>query len=1117
MDSTLTRALPGTGQPSRPADEAALQLPFDFAPTPNTRHAAACHPFDVGVPSIRGVAPDVLLATVFGIALARYNAQAMIPLLAARLLASGQVLSRTPLRLQIGPDTTCQELLGQVGSQVSSVAAPAGSVWGAGGARAAISFIESTPGQVPDVLSVLAQSNSDLASADLQWVITGSGERRRGALAYNASLFKASSVARLAGHIEVLLGQFVAHLDQPVARVPMLGRHERDWLAQVGNGRRCALPGEFVHQSFEAHCAAAPDAIAVRWREHSLSYAELNRRANQLAHHLAAQGVGANHPVIVCVEPGVEIAVALLAVLKAGAIYVPLDPAYPAARIRAILDDTNPKLVLSLSALIAKLGLGSSATFAFDTNADVLDGLPGGNPNLPVDPAQTATIYYTSGTTGKPKGVMASQGNLRAYIRLAQERYAFTARDVMPAIARFSFSISMFELMSPLVAGGTLIVLDRDHVLDLDRLVRTLAEVTFFHAGPSLLKNVLAHIRKHYRNFRAFSGVRHASSGGDMIAPEILESLKEIFANAEVFVIYGCSEVSCMGCTYPVPRDATVTRTYVGRPFDNVVVRVLDTALNQVPAGIVGEIHFAGAGVVKGYLNRPELGAEKFVEIDGLRFYRTGDMGRLSDDGWLEILGRNDFQINVRGMRIELGEVEVNLRRAPGVRDGVVVAKLAASGDKALVAYFVADPAGAGRARAVDRIAAIRRHMVENLPDYMVPASYVELETLPLNHNMKVDRRALPEPELAHQRVAGDPRLRQPETPTEQQLAALWKRLLGVVQVGLDDNFFELGGQSLNAMEFIAAAKQALGADLDGMEVLRESLEVLAAMCDRRLGRLVADPAQRARAAATGERIEIFHFGADRSLYGALHTPARDASGTAVLVCAPIGQEHVRTHFILNRLGRQLAAQGAPVLRFDYFGCSDSLGDSVDASCERWQRDIVDAYHELRHRSGGHRIVGVGARLGATLLVHAAQRVDLAGIVLWDPIGEGTQYYAEMAEMHRRYVRGTQHLRLGRSPRRLHGAEELLGTTYSSAALEQLRSLALASKLSACAQPLKWLITSQPQDQLALFGSIARKHAGSRIEQLEFDCHWHEVAQMAEVLPDVGISRALATMVREAA
>jgi amino acid adenylation domain-containing protein len=1111
MDSTLTRT-PTLAEVA--PFSAALKLPFDHAPTPSTANQLATHEFDIELPHLSGVAADQLLVALFGAALSRYGAQDSVPFAVPRLLASGELLSLVAVHLHTGTDVTLKALLDDAGRQLCRVADVVHTAWAGGGGKAALTFVESAPGATPDILALLQHAPVELRQADWQLVVDGDGARRRCTFVYNGALFKPASMVRFAGHLGVLLARAALQLEQRVTELALLTEAEANWLDANSTGQRRALPERFLHQAFEAHCAAAPDTVALRYRDQALSYAQLNLAANRLAHQLLERRIGREDRVVVCVEPGFEIAIALLAVWKVGAVYVPLDPAYPPARIRAILDDTRPALVLTRSHLIDKLGLERSVCLSPNVAQLLQSGSSCENPNLTVDPDQTASVYYTSGTTGTPKGVMASQANVRAYIDLARERYAFGSNDVMPAIARFSFSISMFELMSPLAAGGTLVILDREHVLDLARLSRTLAEVTFFHAGPSLLKNLLAHIREQHADFNAFARVRHASSGGDMIAPEVLESLKQVFPRAEVFVIYGCSEISCMGCTYPVPRDTVVTRTYVGKPFDNMVVKLFDAKLQPVPVGVVGEIHFAGAGVVKGYLNRPELTAERFVHVDGQRFYRTGDLGRLNEDGWLEILGRNDFQINVRGMRIEIGEVEYNLRKAPGVRDAIVMAKPDASGEKVLVAYLVPDATARASTRAPERQAAVRRHMAGQLPDYMVPAHYVELDALPLNHNMKVDRRALPEPVLARARAAHDSALRAPEAATERALAAILSELLEVDRIGLDDNFFELGGHSLNARQFIDRTYRNLGARLSDMSVLRESVEVLAAMCDQQLG-TSASVAPRRTPSSTPprDRIDRFHFGPGGSLYGALHVAQGVPTDDAVLICAPLGQEHVRTHFVLNRLGRQLASRGLPTLRFDYYGCSDSLGSGIEGDCERWCEDIVSAYQELLHRTAARRVIGVGVRLGGTLLHAAVTRIDLSRLVLWDPVVDGRNHHDTLVRLHRRFLRATRDLRLSHA-RHVDGGQELLGSTYSHAALAQLRALRISAAPTAALPALAWLASCGHGEQRALFESLAAGRNGNEFRSLDFDCAWNDLAQMAEVLPDVGIGKHLLAMVQ---
>jgi amino acid adenylation domain-containing protein len=840
----------------------------------------------------------------------------------------------------------------------------------------------------------------------------------------------------------------------------------------------------FAHERFEAQVAAASDAVAVRFQDSSWTYGELNAHANQLARALLARSVGPEARVVVCLEPGFEIVVSLLALLKVGAVYVPVDPAYPSARIEAMLEDTRPALILSTSGLATRLAFPRAETLCLDGSARELADQRAENLQLSLQAEQTAYIYYTSGTTGVPKGVMASQANLQSYLALAQGRYGFGRADVMPALARFSFSISMFELLSPLIAGGTLLVLEREHVLDLARLSQTLQQVTAFHAGPSLLRGLLRHIRHHYQDLSAFARVRHASSGGDMVPVEVLSWLREIFVNAEVFVIYGCSEISCMGCTYPVPRGQPLSKTYVGSAFEGVAVRVVDDELRSLGPDAVGEVLFAGPGVVKGYLNRPELTHEKFVYLDGTRFYRTGDHGRFNRDGYLELLGRSDFQVKLRGVRVELGEIEHHLRRAPGVENGVVSARELGDGEKSLVAYVVSD--GSGGVDVAARASAIRAYLAQQLPEYMVPVSYVELPALPLNHNMKIDRRALPDPSRAITRAAEAPAAREPVTTTEQRLAAIWAGLLAVDGVALDDNFFELGGHSSLALQLILRVEQELGVTLTGIELLRESLEVQAAICEQRAhGGPVraATPAAGARV----EPLELFYFGAGQRLFGALHGRPEPAAGLAALICAPVGHEYLRAHFILQRLARQLGKAGVPALRFDYYGCRDSLGESDEATCSGWARDIVAAHDELQRRSGASRVIAIGARLGATLLTSVASGLDFHKLVLWDPVLRGAEHHRQLRRAQRQYQRTHAPPQLRLPSWRRRTTQALLGCELAPPALREL-------------------------DALVLEPSVA---IAPKVRTLTTDCGWLDLQHLEDMLPDCGISRQLLELALE--
>lgn len=849
-----------------------------------------------------------------------------------------------------------------------------------------------------------------------------------------------------------------------------------------------SLFAPLVHQRFERQAAVAPDAAAVRFLDRTLGYDALNRRANRLAHALRERGVRSGQRVVVCLEPSLDIAVALLGILKAGGVYVPIDPGYPLARVRAILEDTRPAVVLAEDALRLKFELPEATTLSVArlTEAEA-EADHERNPEPGVAEHQPASVFYTSGSTGAPKGVVSSHANLRHYVEVAERRYGVGPGDVMPALARFSFSISLFELLTPLVSGATLRILPRAEVLEPRSLARALEEATIFHAGPSLLKGLIAHVRREYASFEAFERVKHASSGGDMVPPEVLEGLKQIFSNAEVFVIYGCSEISCMGCTYPVPRDRTVTKTYVGRPFEDMSVRLLSPDDRDVAPGDVGEIAFAGRGVTLGYLNRPELTAEKFVTLHGQRHYRTGDLGRFSEDGWLEMLGRSDFQVKIRGMRVELAEVESELKRAPGVRDAVAGAHAAADGEKLLVAYLVPDEAAAGAATKAQRLGAVRAQLTARLPDYMVPAVYVELERLPLNFNLKLDRRALPAPTEADFRALSVEDLRAPASETERAIAALFQRVLKLERVGLDDNFFELGGDSLRAVELCAGVERALGVPLEGMELLREPLEVLARLCDRKLGKESAAAARNGNAAV--DRVETFYFGAERALYGVLRRHGEARSGTAALLCGAVGQEAVRSRFVLTKLARNLARDGVPALTFDYFGCGDSLGETADAPGTRFLDDLAQAAEELRRRTGAARVVAVGVRLGALLLAQVASRIGVERVVLWDPVRDGAEHFAELGRMQRDYLRSLAPLRLPNFRWQQSPPGELLGTQYSPDLIGTISS---------------WRL--EPRGDVPYV---------VRTLETNGTCGWSDLGRLEDVLPDLGISSRIRELLRE--
>jgi amino acid adenylation domain-containing protein len=568
-----------------------------------------------------------------------------------------------------------------------------------------------------------------------------------------------------------------------------------------------------IAQAIEQQALLRPDAIAVRFGEHELSYRDLNRRSNQLGRHLSNIGVSLGSKVGLCMDPCVEFIVGLLAVLKLGCTHVPLEPGYPKERLELIANETELAIVLTQRALSSSLEYLDRKLLQVDFIESVLTDFDESNLGTLVPADTIAYIIYTSGTTGTPKGVMISYANLAHYIDAACSGYGYGPRDVIPSMARFTFSITFFELLSPLVTGAQLLLLERGKLLDMPSMVQTLREVTCIHASPSWWRKLVSYIDGQDGVDARFSQLRHISSGGDMVPADLLESLKRLFVGAEVFVIYGCSEISCMGCSFRVPRERSLERTYVGLPFPNMGVRLLDSSHHPVPLGVVGEVHFRGDGLAAGYLNRPELTQERFLNVNGERLYHTGDLGRIDpSDGHLELIGRSDFQIQLRGIRIEPSEIEAHVRKMPGVQDAAIAAPFMQDGERQLVCYVVSASGGTVRARE------LRDFLKVRLPDYMVPSVYVALDTLPVNVNQKLDRLALAKLPTGVRSLSEN--LEPARTLHERQLLEVWQNILGIEIMGVNDSFFDVGGDSLRAVTLMTELERRWGLKLPVTTIL---------------------------------------------------------------------------------------------------------------------------------------------------------------------------------------------------------------------------------------------------------------------------------------------------------
>ncbi|HEX4168339.1 MAG TPA: amino acid adenylation domain-containing protein [Bryobacteraceae bacterium] len=616
------------------------------------------------------------------------------------------------------------------------------------------------------------------------------GETIIGSIAYSKALFERSTVERYAGYLLQLLRSMIAAPEQSIHSLPMLSLEERNVLLYRWNDTAAAFPADLcVHHLFEAQAQKTPHATAVVYEGQQLSYGELNRRANQLAHYLRELGIRPDDRVALCVERGLPMMVGLLAVFKAGGAYVPLDPAYPEERLRFMLDDAQPVALLTQSHQAPRFPV-AVRVLHLDTDLNLWRNQPQTNPDpavVDLRPHHLAYIIYTSGSTGLPKGVSIEHRNIVNFVTWAGTHFSENTLQRTLASTSLNFDLAVFECLVPLTTANTVEI-----VRDLLDLVRRPVPVTLINTVPSAMKALLT-------GGATFDGVRAVNLAGEPLKQELAERIFAETAIERLSNLYGPSETTTYS-TWVTIRRGEPFAPHIGRPVANTRIYILDAQGEPMPIGVAGEIYIGGAGVARGYLNRPKLTAERFLpdpfaSEPGARMYRTGDRGRWLADGNIEFLGRNDFQVKIRGFRIELGEIEARLAELGGIREAVVVAREDQFGDQRLIAYYVplADDPQAPDANT------LRTHLVASLPGYMVPSAYVALDALPLTPNGKLDTKALPGPDTWGAARSYEP----PEGDTELVVSRIWADVLGCERVGRHDNFFELGGHSLLAVTLI--------------------------------------------------------------------------------------------------------------------------------------------------------------------------------------------------------------------------------------------------------------------------------------------------------------------------
>ncbi|MBV9110009.1 MAG: amino acid adenylation domain-containing protein, partial [Gemmatimonadetes bacterium] len=687
-------------------------------------------------------------------------------------------------------------------------------------------------GAMPGLRVGGVEADSGTTRYDLTLDLSVQGDGIGGALEYSTDLFERETVERLLGQLRQLLDRVVADPALPLSRMDLLDDGERARLSAWSRGDASEISGTsppFVHQAVAAQAAGTPDAVAVAFAGGTLSYAELDRRANQLAHYLRRRGVGPDTRVGICLERSPALPIAMLGVLKAGGAYVPLDPAYPAERLAWMLEDARAPLVLTAQAQRDRVGAHAGETLVLETAWPEIAGEPEDAPTVSLHPESLAYVIYTSGSTGRPKGVGVPHRAIAAHMAWMQRAHPLAPADRVLQKTPASFDASVWEFWAPLMAGATLAIAGPEAHRDAAQLGREVREggITILQLVPSLLHALLE-----AGSLAGASSLRRLFCGGEALPAALAARARAVLGEGvEIVNLYGPTEVCIDSVTHVFDEADEGTSVPIGAPVDRVRAWVLGRAGELLPAGIPGELCLGGDQLARGYLDRPAATALAFVPdpfsgVPGGRLYRTGDRARWRPaasetertsalphsrtPALLEYLGRLDDQVKVRGFRVEPGEIAQALRGHPAVRDAAVVAR-GAGGDARLVAYFV--PA-AGEGRVDD--AALREHLRTRLPAHMVPAAFVAMDALPLTLSGKVDRRALPAPVSA----AAGRRLR-PETAMEARLAEIWRALLEVDEVGVEDNFFDLGGHSLLLIRLQARLAAELGAELAVVELFQ--------------------------------------------------------------------------------------------------------------------------------------------------------------------------------------------------------------------------------------------------------------------------------------------------------
>ncbi len=638
------------------------------------------------------------------------------------------------------------------------------------------------------------------AQFDLTMIIAEFDGQFHGLLEYNTGLFDEETVVQISDDFLCLLESIVDNQDQRVSQVQFISERQRRQLAQwndtAADYRRTGL----LHELFEAQAERTPNDIALVFADSKITYRELNRRANQLAHHLRSMGVGIETLVGIYIERGIEMIVGMLGILKAGGAYVPFDVHYPPDRIRFMLEDSGVRVLLTQQHLVDSLPQHEAQVLCLDSEWKTIAKQSVANPAATTSAQNLAYVIYTSGSTGLPKGVAIAHQS--AFGLVSWARTVFSSAELAQVLASTSicFDLSVYEIFTTLASGGTIVV--ATDALEIPSLLKT-QPVTLINTVPSVMTELL-------RLQGVPESVKVINLAGEPLTSALVEQIYKQTKAAKVWNLYGPSEDTTYS-TFALIEQGAARAPVIGRPIANTQAYLLDKNLQLVPRGASGELYLGGEGLARGYLHRPELTAERFLpnpfsDQPGARMYRTGDVARYLSDGNLDFLGRIDHQVKIRGFRIELGEIETVLLKHESVLDAVITVREDVPGDKRIVAYVVL------RQEATTTVEELHIFLARKLPDYMQPSAFLLLPSLPLTPNGKVDRKALPAPDRRPRQFETD--FVAPRTETEQTLSGIWTDLLRIDEIGVHDNFFKMGGHSLLATQLISRVRTTFNLEL---------------------------------------------------------------------------------------------------------------------------------------------------------------------------------------------------------------------------------------------------------------------------------------------------------------